>query len=102
MGDWVLVSTTLQERLLFLYALKCYGPFRVLECFGPVSYNITLPPQSKINPVFHVSLLKKKLGSISQPTVTLPPLKDAGQFQPELELLVHWKGMPPEEATWES
>jgi hypothetical protein len=41
-------------------ALKCYGPFKVVDVINPVSFHLELPPQwkqKKIHPVFHASLL---------------------------------------------
>ncbi|WMV46161.1 hypothetical protein MTR67_039546 [Solanum verrucosum] len=36
------------------------GPFKVLECVGPVAYISALPPSlSGVHPVFHVSMLKR-------------------------------------------
>ncbi|XP_028802763.1 uncharacterized protein LOC114757827 [Neltuma alba] len=41
-------------------ASKFIGPFQFLSRFGPVAYNLALPPNlSQIHDVFHVSQLKK-------------------------------------------
>ncbi|XP_059067481.1 uncharacterized protein LOC131858299 [Cryptomeria japonica] len=39
-----------------------YGPYRVHRRVGEVSYEVELPPGSKIHNMFHVSCLKKALG----------------------------------------
>ena len=38
-------------------AAKRYGPFPVAQVLSPVTYQLTLPEQWKIHPVFHVDLL---------------------------------------------
>ena len=38
-------------------AAKRYGPFPVAQVLSPVTYQLTLPNQWKIHPVFHVDLL---------------------------------------------
>lgn len=42
---------------------KYFGPFRVVDRVGPVSYDLALPTRSGIHDVFHVSLLKHAHGS---------------------------------------
>ncbi|RVW76748.1 Transposon Tf2-12 polyprotein [Vitis vinifera] len=99
-------------------ANRFYGPFPVEQKLGKVAYRLSLPPEAKIHPVFHVSLLKKYVGTSLPALVDLPPISDEGQFQvtPEKvvntrwikrgtkfieESLVQWKNLPVEDATWE-
>jgi hypothetical protein len=42
---------------------KFYGPYTVLKCVGQVVYQLALPSQSKLHLVFHVSCLKKVIGT---------------------------------------
>ena len=103
------------KKLSFRYC----GPYEILKRVGDQAYELNLPLHLGIHRVFHVSLLKK---------YHLDPshvLKDDGfilvsqeefQTEPEAilearekrlrnrilrEVLVQWKGYPPEEASWE-
>jgi hypothetical protein len=69
--------------------------------------------------VFHVSCLKKAVGQFISTSEELPPLDEEGQLELVLkevlefreqklrrrfikECLIRWRGIPVEEATWES
>jgi len=66
-------------------AARFYGPFKVLGSIEIVTYKLQLPETVKIHPVFHVSLLKRNVGSLSSPQPLL-----ANLFA-EVELLVQSK-----------
>ena len=101
-------------------APRFYGPFKILERIGSVAYKLELPTTSRIHPVFHVSLLKRKLGSTDDTiNPTLPPMNEQWLLLWESEAvldmqvvrlrkksqtqwLIKWAGLPREDATWES
>ncbi|GJR04101.1 retrotransposon gag domain, retroviral aspartyl protease [Tanacetum coccineum] len=96
-----------------------FGPYRVKRVVGLVSYELQLPSDVRIHPVFHVLMLKPAYGSFDDTTINpLPVTKDwEADLQPDsiishiwvseagnlvLELLISWSNRPVEEATWES
>lgn len=123
-GDWVFLKLQPYKKLSVAVRkyLKLshwyYGPYKVLQRIGTVAYTLELPPGSLIHPVFHVSLLKKKIGSKYAPSTTLPRLGAKGQFivypvkilsrrsikrgnVAVVQWLVQWSHSIPEDASWE-
>lgn len=78
-GDWVYLrfqpykQTTVALRRSNKLAPRFLGPFQILHRVEKVAYRLHLPGSSKIHPTFHVSQLKKKLGSSSTAVLELPP-----------------------------
>ncbi|KAJ0045082.1 hypothetical protein Pint_05584 [Pistacia integerrima] len=60
------VSVALRKNLKL--SPKYYGPFEIIERVGPVAYKLRLPNGSQLHPVFHVSVLKEKLGTNANAT----------------------------------
>ena len=84
-----------------------------------MAFKLDSPPNSGVRHVFHVSCLKPKLGQTIIPISTLPLVDTQGhltlepkailQYRPsqlrghkqDREVLVHWEGFSPDDATWE-
>ena len=126
LGDFVYVKLQpyRQTSVAFRKSLKLsprfFGPYQILEKVGPVAYRLFLSAGSQIHDVFHVSLLRKHLGSITPTSAQLPPVSDEsillpqpesilaqrvihkGKYRPCTEFLVKWLGAPIEDATWKN
>lgn len=105
------VQSSLAPRANQKLAFRFFGPFPVAAKVGSVAYRLELPVTSTIHPVFHVSQLKKAVGS-SVVVAQLPDRLDSHQI-PERVLqrrwgpngasqgLILWSGLHPSLATWE-
>lgn len=123
-GDWVFLrlrpyrQLSVAVRKNMKLAHKYFGPYQVTEKIGEVAYRLKLPEGSKVHPVFHISLLKKKIGSHFTATTSLPHLGHEGQFlaypvkvlqrrsikrsnAAVVHWLVQWSNAILEDATWE-
>ncbi|KAL8153338.1 hypothetical protein V2J09_011098 [Rumex salicifolius] len=106
---------TLLHRLNQKLAPRYFGPFLILKKIGAVAYELQLPASSKLHPVFHVSLLKRVIGT-HQAVTDLPAdlTLEEEEFSPEAilevqkqskgpachKVLVQWEGKSTDEASW--
>jgi len=100
-------------------APKRYGPFKIIKEISPVVYQLALPLTWRIHDMFHATLLSPyhKTNTYS-PNFSQPPpdlINDEEQYEVEqihnhqyfgcnrtLQYLIHWKGYPDSDDTWES
>jgi hypothetical protein len=99
------------------FAPKREGPFTIGKVLGPVTYELKLPKQWKIHPVFHASLLTPFTENEFHGPNHLKPPPDivAGEEEYEVEAilthrryrsgrtryLVKWKGYGSNDNSWE-
>ncbi|MCI43671.1 hypothetical protein A2U01_0064909, partial [Trifolium medium] len=92
------------------FTKRFFGPYQIIKRIGTVAYELLLPPEAQIHPVFHISKLKPYFGT---PPSQVPPLDTAVTgtlvpLQPALilgsrlvqtskgdirQVLVHWEGL---------
>jgi hypothetical protein len=73
-------QTSLKAEHCQKLTLKFYGPYTVLKRVGQVAYQLALPSQSKLHLVFHISCLKKVIGTRWQIQTNLPELAKEGSI----------------------
>lgn len=120
-GDSVMLSTeNLRPDTLGRAKLtaRFAGPFKVIRATGGDSFELDLPRDMGIHPVFHSSLLKSFVPNPAEfakrePPVRNPVLVDGSPEYVVERILDHktlksgtlykvlWRGYPPEDATWE-
>jgi hypothetical protein len=92
---------------------KKLGPFKILEKVSSVNYRLQLPRESRLHPVFHVSLLEPAHGNTPVATnEEIQPENDPDVYWVEKildrrlvgrqeQFLIKWKGYEHTDNTWE-
>src|SRR5712672_1968587 len=106
------IKTT--QPMTKLRALR-YGPFKVINKLGPVTYQLMLPKGWKIHNVFHASLLlpykemEEHGTNFEEPPLELiegeeeyevEEIRDKRKKRNKTEYLIKWKGYSEAENTW--
>ena len=98
-------------------APRRHGPFKVVQVMSPVNYQLELPMQWSIHPLFHINLLTPYHKTITYgPNYQHPPpdlVDNAEEYEVEkildsrlfgwckrLQYLVKWKGYPGSDNIW--
>jgi len=93
-GDWVFLKLhSYRQQSVFKRACQklasCfYGPYKIEQRIGKVAYKLKLPKGSCIHYVFHVSLLKKKLGDSNLTIIELTLTADDEEILIEPEAIL--------------
>lgn len=104
----------LQHKKNYKLSPWFYGSFWILERIGKVAYKLGLPSYSRLDLVFHVLVLKKKIGEEKMVFKDLPTLNDGKEFKSlpqvvlgwrlkkrNIKVLIHWQWLSLFEAMWE-
>jgi hypothetical protein len=98
-------------------APRRHGPFKIIKVLSPVSYQLALPTQWSIHPMFHIDLLPPYRETITHGPNYQRPLPDlvdgAEEYSVEkildsrkfgrrqrLQYLVKWEGYPDSDNMW--
>ncbi|KAL4354155.1 hypothetical protein GQ457_06G012060 [Hibiscus cannabinus] len=121
-GEWVFLKLQpyRQQSVVFRNCQKLvpkwFGPFMIIAKVGKVAHKLKFPDNSKVHPMFHVSQLKKQVGSnVVQSDLPVIGPDDSMSNEPVkiidrrigkrgnrevTEVLVEWSNTFPEDATW--
>lgn len=110
-------QTTVQARTNHKLSARYYGPYKIVRRVGKVAYQLALPPGARVHHTFHVSQLKKKIGSKKVVQTSLPDCNDDDPTsvpavvldmklikknnRPPTMVMIQWSNGTLAEATWE-
>jgi hypothetical protein len=73
-------KTSLKAKHFQNLSPKFYGPYTIITHVGLVAYQLSLPSDSKFHPIFHVTCLKKVIGTKCQTQTRLQELVEEFPF----------------------
>lgn len=94
---------------------RFYGPYEILQKLGAIAYKLKLPEDTRVHPIFHVSLLKKAVAPNVEPQPLPSCMNEEWHLEPvpeevretrrnesgEFKVLIKWKQLPEFENSWE-
>ncbi|KAL1540609.1 hypothetical protein AAHA92_24937 [Salvia divinorum] len=104
------------HRVYQKLASRYFRPYKVLRRIGKVAYELQLPENCRVHPIFHVSLLRRRVGSAEVVPMSLPPLTEQEESNvepkwaqrailirgvPQREVLIKRKYLLEDDSTWE-
>jgi hypothetical protein len=109
------VQSSVAPRSHHKLAFKYFGPYLIKRIINPIVYEVALPAESKIHPVFHVSQLRRALLLGTTPSLVLPtptvdivvPVKILAQkwtrtpSRRRARVQVQWSNTASRDITWE-
>ena len=86
-GDWVFLPLQPYKQMFLKQAKKdntlspkYYRPYKVLQNIGTIAYKLELPASSRVQPIFHVSCLKKVIVENLPIQTIFPELDEEGKI----------------------
>ncbi|PKA66820.1 putative mitochondrial protein [Apostasia shenzhenica] len=109
---------SLARRKSYKLSPRFFGPFEVLAKVGKVAYKLKLPEHAKLHPVFHISLLKKKIGNAPEGETLPLEITSQGHLRVEPmailkrrtilrrkqfleQVLIQWSNSNKDDCSWE-
>lgn len=109
------VQSSVARRANHKLAFKYFGPYSIIREINPVAYEVELPPDARIHPIFHVSQLRKVLRPGTQASSVPPVITDVpatpvkiiaqrwrrGSNGRRAQVQVQWSDPAAGDITWE-
>jgi hypothetical protein len=93
-GDWVFLRLQLYKHISLKktkkdnkLSPKYYGPYKVLQNIGTMTYKLEFPTSSRVHLIFHVSCLKRVIGDKIPVQTIFPELEEEGKIILEPEAI---------------